>query len=51
VFLGLSKDILDYRSMDKIIYPICMLCRDYERAGFAEEIKIGIRLHQELSEL
>ena len=37
------------REMDKIIYPVCTLCRDHKKAGFIEGIKIGIRLHQELS--
>ena len=32
------------REMDKIIYPVCTLCRDHERAGFVEGIKIGILL-------
>ena len=36
------------REMDKIIYPVCKLCRDHERAGFIEGIKIGIQLSQEL---
>ena len=36
------------REMDKIIYPVCKLCRDHERAGFIEGIKIGIRLADEL---
>ena len=36
--------------MDKIIYPVCRLCRDHERAGFMEGIKIGIRLQSELTE-
>jgi hypothetical protein len=38
------------REMDKIIYPVCTLCRDHEKTGFIEGIKIGIRLHQELNE-
>lgn len=37
------------REMDKIIYPVCKLCRDHERSGFVEGIKIGIRLEQELN--
>ena len=37
------------REMDKIIYPVCKLCRDHEKAGFIEGIKIGIRLHRELT--
>ena len=36
------------REMDKIIYPVCALCRDHEKAGFVEGIKIGIRLRDEL---
>ena len=36
------------REMDKIIYPVCKLCRDHERAGFVEGIKVGIRLLAEL---
>ena len=38
------------REMDKIIYPVCKLCRDHERAGFVEGIKIGVRLQAELME-
>lgn len=38
------------REMDRIVYPVCRLCRDHERAGFVEGIKIGIRLQSELAE-
>jgi hypothetical protein len=38
------------RAMDQIVYPVCKLCRDHERAGFVEGIKIGIRLRTELGE-
>ena len=37
------------REMDEILYPVCTLCRDHEKAGFEEGIKVGIRLAQELS--
>ena len=37
------------REMDKIIYPVCKLCRDHEKAGFIDGIKIGIRLVNELA--
>lgn len=37
------------REMDKIIYPVCALCRDHEKAGFVEGIKVGIRLERELT--
>ena len=36
------------REMDKIIYPVCTLCRDHEKAGVVEGIKVGIQLSQEL---
>ena len=36
------------QEMDKIIYPVCKLCRDHESAGFIEGIKIGISLGGEL---
>ena len=38
------------REMDKIIYPVCTLCKNHKKTGFIEGIKIGIRLHQELNE-
>ena len=41
---------LELREMDKIIYPVCKLCRDHEKAGFIEGIKVGIRLQAELTE-
>lgn len=37
------------QDMDQVIYPVCLLCRDHERAGFIEGIKVGIRLRKELS--
>lgn len=33
--------------MDRIIYPVCTLCRSHERAGFVVGIKVGIRLAME----
>lgn len=36
------------REMDKIVYPVCKLCRDHEKAGFVEGIKIGVWLAAEL---
>ena len=38
------------REIDQIVYPVCRLCRDHERAGFVEGIKIGICLQTELDE-
>ena len=41
---------MSLRDIDKVIYPVCKLCRDHEKAGFVEGIKIGIRLQAELNE-
>lgn len=41
---------MELRDMDRIIYPVCRLCRDHERSGFIEGIKIGILLQAELTE-
>ena len=40
---------MELQEMDKIIYPVCQLCRDHEHAGFVEGIKIGVRLRTELT--
>ena len=32
------------QEMDEIIYAVCTLCRDHERAGFLEGIKVGLHL-------
>ena len=40
---------MELREMDKIIYPVCKLCRDHERSGFVEGVKIGIMLAHEIS--
>ena len=40
---------MELRDMDKIIYPVCKLCRDHERSGFIEGVRIGLMLHHELN--
>ena len=40
---------MDLREMDKIVYPVCRLCRDHEQSGFVEGIKIGVLLQAELT--
>lgn len=35
------------RDMDKIIYPVCTLCREHERSGFVHGVQVGIMLFQE----
>ena len=41
---------MELREMDKIIYPVCTLCRDHERSGFIAGIKVGMRMNTELLE-
>ena len=36
------------QEVDEIIYAVCTLCRDHEKVGFIEGIKVGIYLAQEL---
>lgn len=36
------------KEIDKIIYTVCTLCRDHEKEGFEEGVKVGIKLVQEL---
>lgn len=36
------------RDMDKIIYPVCTLCREHERSGFVHGVQMGILLANEL---
>ena len=36
------------REMDRVVYPVCTLCRDHERSGFVEGAKLGFLLVQEL---
>lgn len=37
------------RDMDRIVYPVCKLCRDHKKAGFIEGIRIGVLLAQEVA--
>lgn len=41
---------MELREMDKIIYPVCTLCRDYQQSGFMEGVKLGVMLGAELPE-
>ena len=36
------------QEMDRIVYPLCTLCRDHERSGFVNGVKVGILLRTEL---
>ena len=37
------------QEIDEIIYVVCTLCRDHEKAGFVEGVKVGIGVDQELA--
>ena len=37
------------QEVDRVIYPVCTLCRDHEREGFVEGVRMGVLLAQELS--
>ena len=37
------------QEIDEIIYAVCTLCRDHEKAGFIEGVKVGMSLARELS--
>ena len=37
------------RDIDEIIYAVCTLCRDHEKAGFAEGVRVGMSLVNELN--
>lgn len=39
---------ISLREMDNIVYPVCKLCQDHEKAGFVEGIKIGFLLRHEV---
>lgn len=39
------------REIDRVIYTVCTLCREHEKAGFIEGIKLGMLLCQELSNI
>ena len=34
--------------MDRILDPVCALCRSHQRAGFIHGVQIGVRLAEEL---
>ena len=36
------------KEIDEIIYAVCSLCRDHEKAGFIEGVRVGITLAQEV---
>ena len=37
------------KEIDEIIYAVCALCRDHEKVGFIEGVKVGMSLVKELN--
>lgn len=37
---------IELREMDRIIYPVCTFCRDYEKAGFVNGVMVEVLLSQ-----
>ena len=37
------------KEIDEIIYAVCTLCRNYEKAGFMEGVKVGMSLVKEVN--
>ena len=37
------------KEIDEIIYAACTLCRDHEKAGFIEGIKVGVSLSRKVN--
>ena len=37
------------KEIDEIIYAVCILCRDHEKAGFIEVVKVGRNIARELN--
>ena len=40
---------MSLREMDRIIDVVCTLCREHEKAGFTEGVKVGIELWGEVN--
>ena len=39
---------LSPNEMDRIVDVVCTLCREHEKAGFVEGVKVGILLSKEM---
>lgn len=39
---------MSLQEMDRIVDAVCALCRDHQRSGFSDGIKVGLLLGQEL---
>ena len=47
--LGVTANGKTLKEIDEIIYTVCTLCRDHEKAGFIEGVKVGMNLTKEVN--
>ena len=40
---------MSLQEMDRILDPVCSLCRSHQRTGFIEGVKVGVTLSEELT--
>lgn len=43
-------DGIPLTELNRIINPVCTLCRDHEQSGFTHGVQVGVRLAQEIWE-
>ena len=50
VFADLYQQMhgMSLREIDRIIDVVCTLCREHEKAGFVEGVKVGVQLGKEI---
>ena len=50
-FNGFDREAIrkDFHDLYADIYPVGTLCRDHEKTGFQEGVKVGIRLAQDVN--
>lgn len=46
--LYVAMNGMPLREMDQIVYPVCTLCRNHQKSGFIEGVRIGVMLCSEL---
>ena len=39
---------MSLREMDRIVDAVCTLCREHEKAGFVEGVKVGVQIGHEV---
>ena len=44
-----SMNGMTLQEVDRVIYPVCTLCRDHEKSGFIHGVQVCVQLVQEVS--